>query len=148
MGFDIYGLAPTDEKFKYFRANCWYWRPLWSYALFVTLDLTEDEINAGADNSGSIISNETAIKIGKNILKRNKSGKLTEYSLNRKKYLLDLPLIDCYNCTKDNKLNKKTCSVCNNSRKVDNEESYYPFSVELALEFANFCKNSGGFQVY
>ena len=33
MGFDVYALKPkTDkEEHSYFRANVWYWRPLWSF---------------------------------------------------------------------------------------------------------------------
>ena len=123
MGFDIYGLDPTDEKYKYFRANCWYWRPLWSYSILVTDDLTKNEIEAGSDNSGGFISKETAIKIGKNILERYNSGKMKEYNLDRKKYLLNLP-------------------------KADSQEKNYIFSIKLALEFANFCQNCGGFEIY
>ena len=41
MGFDIFGLDPKEEAGSYFRANCWYWRPLWSYVISVTPDLTD-----------------------------------------------------------------------------------------------------------
>ena len=68
MGFDIFGLDPKEEAGSYFRANCWYWRPLWSYVISVTPDLTSDEVISGSDNSGSQISKEASEKIGRNIL--------------------------------------------------------------------------------
>ena len=122
MGFDIYGLNPKEESGSYFRANCWYWRPLWSYVISVTPDLTKEEVQAGSDNSGNRIDEYVAEKIGNNILAEEKSGNLEKYYQDRLDYLNNLP-------------------------KEDMDKSY-PFSSELAVEFAKFCINSGGFEIY
>ena len=29
MGMDVYGTKPKNETGEYFRANVWYWHPLW-----------------------------------------------------------------------------------------------------------------------
>ena len=31
MGFDLSGIKPTSEEGHAFRANVWYWRPIWAF---------------------------------------------------------------------------------------------------------------------
>ena len=145
MGFDIYGLNPKEESGSYFRANCWYWRPLWSYVISVTPDLTKEEVQAGSDNSGNRIDEYVAKKIGNNILAEEKSGNLEKYYQDRLDYLNNLPKETCYKCNGEQVEN---CIVCNGSGEKEHMDKSYPFSKELAVEFAKFCINSGGFEIY
>jgi len=66
MGFDLYALDPiTDnEEHGYFRANVWYWRPLWAFVEYICQDtLNDSEKKAGYYNDGNIISKEQAHQI-------------------------------------------------------------------------------------
>lgn len=147
MGFDIYGLDPKEEDGSYFRANCWYWRPLWSYVISITIDLTIDERMAGSDNSGNQISKEVAEKIGRNILAEKESGFLKDYYQERKDYLENLPKESCYKCVEKDGKKDSDCHVCDGTGNRESMEASYPFSDELAIKFANFCLNSGGFEI-
>ena len=56
------------------------------------------------------------------------------------------PLLDLEgNSTDGNTLQK--CNGCNGTGKRDNWAKSYPFSVDNAVEFAKFAKESGGFQI-
>jgi len=55
MGFDLYGTNGGNEKIdhdnpvegQYFRANVWYWRPLWDLTCSIGKDiLTDRDIEA------------------------------------------------------------------------------------------------------
>ena len=42
MGFDLSGIKPTSEEGHYFRANVWYWRPIWGFVRQQLPDLLSD----------------------------------------------------------------------------------------------------------
>ena len=118
MGFDIYGLDPQTEKGHYFRNNVWYWRPLWQ----LICEECDDIITGGSYNDGVEISAEQAIKIFKRLV--DKAPEIEEGILEYEK-----------------------------SRKVAKEinpkdfDTNYPLTSENVWEFAEFCKESGGFEI-
>ena len=62
MGFDVYALNPKTYKDShiYFRANVWYWRPLWSFVEEICGDdLSDFDKEAGHYNDGSKIQFDT-----------------------------------------------------------------------------------------
>ena len=67
MGFDVYALKPktNNENHFYFRANVWYWRPLWSLVEELCSDqMTELQQKAGHYNDGVAIEDNMSILIG------------------------------------------------------------------------------------
>ena len=42
MGMDVYGKNPNNDEGKYFRANVWSWRPIYS----LTVELCDDLLDA------------------------------------------------------------------------------------------------------
>ena len=124
MGFDLSGIKPTSEEGHYFRANVWYWRPIWGFIKQELPDLlTQEQIEGGEYNSGTVVDAKQAIKIGNYII-----DNVTEIASG----------IDDYE--KRRKADKE--------KDPDNFGASYPMNLELMLEFASFCKNSGGFEIW
>ena len=150
MGFDLSGLNPnvtrpmpelpkfvdrTEEQWEeyhkwqdencgtYFRNNVWWWRPLWNF-VSATCDniLTEKDIEHGSFNDGHRISKTKANRIAKRLWGLINNGQVKEYEEGYKVHL--------------------------DSLSEDDWDKSYPFSEENVRSFANFCANSGGFQIY
>jgi len=119
MGFDLYALDPIlgGEGHDYFRANVWYWRPIWGFVEYICKDTLDDfEKQAGYHNDGDTISKEKAEMIGDK---------------------LKISLTDgTFNKFKDD---------CDNTK--DNVNTGYQCDYELTSEFSTFCLNSGGFTI-
>ena len=39
MGMDVYGINPKTDSGDYFRANVWWWRPLWECVAYYCDDI-------------------------------------------------------------------------------------------------------------
>jgi len=106
----------------YFRNNCWWWRPLWNYCYLIADDIISEEIfNSGHSNSGSGLDDKDARLLGNRLLQQIREGKTIEYQAEYQQYLDDLP---------DNDFDK-----------------HYPFDIDNVKEFAEFCIESGGFEI-
>jgi hypothetical protein len=148
MGFDLYGIDPKcdkpeppvdwndpdsksrDEYYKwregtkgaYFRNNNWWWRPLWMYINSLGL-LTEEQYQRGQYNDGYKFASDQAIKIGARLKHEVAQGKTKKWADNYKE---------------ESKLAKAS---------GDNFGDAYPFDVNNVKEFADFCIESGGFEI-
>ena len=159
MGFDLYGQNPTEEETKkdrgkgaYFRNNVWWWRPLWDYVCDVCDDIiTEEDHKRGCYNDGWLIDDTKAKRIATqlNILINN--GSVKKYEEDYKKELNELPLVECPTCNgkgvRDDEIVKGNCNGCGGIGKKDDWALSYPFESDNVQEFADFCENSGGFEI-
>ena len=124
MGFDIYGMDPQTEKGHYFRNNVWYWRPLWQVICEECNDiLTEEQMASGSYNDGVEVSAEQAIKIFKRLV--DKAPQIEEDVLEYEK------------------ARKKA-----GEKDPKDFATHYPLTSENVWEFAEFCKESGGFSIH
>ena len=124
MGFDLEGIKPTSEDGHTFRANVWYWRPIWAFIKQELPDLlTPEQIRGGEFNDGMEVIEHQANKIGNHII-----DNITEVSAG----------IEAYE--KERKADLK--------KNPDNFEASYGMDTELMIEFASFCKSSGGFKIW
>ena len=147
----------------YFRNNVWWWRPLWNYVCDICDDiLSPKDMEKGGWNNAARISKTKAKKIATRILMENKSGNLDKYA---QKYKTDIEALDKETCTicdgvgmrtpplldmEGNATDQDTLQKCNGCEGTGKRESWaasYPFSVDNALRFAQFAKESGGFQI-
>jgi hypothetical protein len=138
MGYDLYAVKPNSEKFGYFRSNIWYWIPLWNYVAILSKDiLTDDDIEEGNYNNDHIINNELSVIIGNRILESFSNNVFKDF---KDKFEKEKEGLD--------KENYKVCSNSNNNT-ISTESFYknYILDKDLLEEFANFCINSGGFQI-
>ena len=185
MGFDLYGLNPEgdvpqpvvtdwentkqvddyldyqqDTPGSYYRANVWWWRPIWQYVCENCDNiLTEKDMESGNFNDGHIISKTKAKRIASRIRKLDKQGKIMEYELEHKQYIKSLPQEDCDICegtgVREDEIGKKArevdeeykCNGCQGKGVRDNWQCHYPFESQPVIEFAEFCEQSGGFEI-
>ena len=105
----------------YFRNNCWWWRPLWDYCKQVAPDLIDNELyQAGHNNSGAGLDDKGAKALGTRLLQEINDGKTIKYQAEYQQQQDDSD---------------------------DKFASYYPFDIDNVKEFADFCIQSGGFEI-
>ena len=118
----------------YFRNNVWFWRPLWTF-ICDNCDhiLTEDQIQGGTCNDGTLIEHDQAEEIHNVIV--NTIGK---------KQIIKMQ------CEYED-IRKET-EKKNKGKKLGDDgydfNANYPFDAENVLRFAEFCKESGGFEIW
>jgi len=112
-----------DEEYNkankgiYFRNNCWWWRPLWDFCYNVAPELISRELWGDGHSNGGAGLNGEDAKLLGEKLLKATSNGLAEEF---KKYHEELE--------KD-------------------EEYKYPFDAENVVDFAEFCIESGGFEI-
>ena len=150
MGFDLSGMNPnmtrpqpklppfperTDKDWEayhdwyeencgvYFRNNVWSWRPLWHYVSSVCGNiLTDKDIGSGTYNDGHRICKTKANRIARRLFKLIRMGNVKAYESAYRKQQQSLS--------------------------EDDWDRSYPFSEDNVRQFANFCLNSGGFEIW
>ena len=150
MGMDVYGIEPYTEAGQYFRANVWSWRPLWTYVCDVC-SIDDETRERGHYNDGHVIDEDAAISIGMVLRSLLKSGVVHTYAERREKRLAALPDEQCKYCEgtgqRDDKFVQGTCNGCGGKGTSRPSETLYSFNVEWIEEFAEFAKQSGGFEI-
>jgi DnaJ-class molecular chaperone len=154
MGFDVFGKKPTNKVGEYFYNNIWEWRPLWDYVFRNLEVLPEEDYKEGHYNNGYEINNEKARNIAIRLKQKIKNGKTEEYIAAYNKLLDELPAKPCVSCDGSGLLNLPdsndvvNCNVCNGTGKAISFIKSYPMDIENMKDFAEFCKNSGGLEIY
>ena len=156
----------SENKGYYFRNNVWWWRPLAEYVLEQTKVITsKKKIQGFSYNDGVAISATEAEQIAKQLYFLLQSGHTEKYA---KQYADERAIAENHNALVDKKLAELAIEVEKATGKKDlapakypekfqkkwdeiyNERmlvANYPFSVENVKEFADFCKDSGGFTI-
>lgn len=153
MGMDVYGESPKTKRGEYFRNNCWYWRPLWNYICDQCSDfITEADQDAGHYNDGHLIEKERAERIANRLRALCASGKVLDFEREYAKHLESLPDEICDLCHGTGKRTDMEavdgCNKCHGKGRVRPMETWYPFTAENVLEFAEFAEDSGGFRIH
>lgn len=146
MGYDLTGLKAKSKTGEYFRNNVWWWYALAEYVLDnVSLPVGEKEY--WHSNSGQRVSEESAKKIGYTLLHSIEKKETQRYSRAYARTLRGLPKEECFFCKGSGKRNGE-CPHCEGKGKIGNSQTHYPFSTQNVREFAKFCLDSGGFEIY
>lgn len=143
----------------YFRSNVWYWRPI---VIFLNhIGAPQDMLDRMSDNSGNIITTEEITPYVNIFSQMLEDGSLDHYIADYKKELQNLPMEVCHCCNGKGKLDEQPifwnkewlgdgihdCHVCEGSGEVKNFQTNYPMDKDVLVEFFEFAKLSGGFQV-
>ena len=145
-----------DNPGIYFRNNCWWWRPLWQFVCERFDDiLTEEDMEHGTYNDGHEIGADKAMKIGVELTAMLESGRIKEYSDRYEADIKALPKVKCDICEGTGKRQEAPksgagdvkCNGCGGNGERDDWAKSYPFNVENVKEFADFCLQSGGFEI-
>lgn len=150
---------------EYFRANVWFWRPIWNFVCAACDDfLSEDDMDAGGSNSGDRICKTKANRIASRLRKLDKQGVIQKWE--------DEMLIPFNEAKKHNKIIDTEMNVFQDKMRIkygsdivpsnydvhdkvtwDNIYSKrswaasYPPSASAIVEFGRFCGESGGFEI-
>jgi len=154
-----------DNKGVYFRNNVWWWRRLAQYVYENTDEISEDDYGLWHENSGHQVDEVIAIRIADRLEELIKQGHTAEYQSLVEE---DMQKAEKHNKGIEAKLEALRKSVIKLTGNKDiapegypdiqknqwevlygnkNWESSYPFSVENVQDFADFCRQSGGFEI-
>ena len=124
MGMDVYGINPKTDDGDYFRANVWYWRPLWQCVAYFCNDiLSQEDIERGTYNDGYEYDETTALEISDKLENALKNGDLHKFEKGREKFISEME---------------------NKDKEFYNS---YKFDIDFVMDFAKFCEQSGGFSI-
>lgn len=156
MGMDVYGTNPSDQKGEYFRANVWFWRPLWGLVEDLYSEYAEKVPNAHY-NDGDGLNSEDSYALALLFKRDIENGTLESYVDEYEKARSSIPKEPCSYCSQtghrlwpqdDGSVLQKLCNVCQGSLEVDNFASHYPMHIEVVKEFQQFLEHCGGFQIH
>lgn len=154
-----------ENKGVYFRNNVWWWRRLAQYVYENTDEISEDDYGLWHENSGHQVDEVTAIRIADRLEELIKQGHTAEYQSLVEE---DMQKAEKHNKGIEAKLEALRKSVIKLTGNKDiapegypdiqknqwevlygnkSWESSYPFSVENVQDFADFCRQSGGFEI-
>lgn len=171
MGMDVYGKNPKSEKGRYFRRNVWGWHPLWGYVEDVHPEIAE-LVQYAHSNDGDGLNATKAAELARLLIDDFESGAATQYVADRNKALSELPLEECNLCGstgiraddigvqsgQPEKVlspevaiilgrDKGWCNGCEGSGKKEPWETNYYLDEDDVVEFAEFLKDCGGFEI-
>ena len=136
MGFDVYGIDPKNDMGEYFRANIWYWRPLWDYVCSINKDIiSKEDWQKGHYNDGYEIDEKRALKMAERIDKAIKRGEVA-----KAKQEYDNP-----NAEHPGQLIE---DIFMKALNIEPPNMSHPFDISAVKEFGEFCKQSGGFKIW
>ena len=110
----------------YFRNSAWSWRPLWDFCYnFTDGIISEDLHRKGHYNDGAGLNAEDAEKLGKKLMELIGTGVAIEHEIAYKKTMEQRKKADKNDAT-----------------------TFYPFDTMNVEDFARFCIESGGFEIW
>ncbi len=110
----------------YFRNSAWNWRPLWDFCYnFTDGIISEDLHQSGHYNDGAGLNAEDAEKLGKKLMELIGTGVAIEHEIAYKKTMEQRKKADKNDAT-----------------------TFYPFDTMNVEDFAHFCIESGGFEIW
>ena len=155
---------------EYFRANVWFWRPIWNFVCEVCPDiLTEEDYEKGHYNDNHLIEEDRARDIAKRLrqkmdLARDRQKKYEADAPNKEKFnqmledtatflyeKISKPKTPLITCPGDMKIhdpeNYKRWEKLTHYDNLKFDEMSYPIDADSIEEFANFAEHSGGFRI-
>lgn len=155
MGMDVYGLKPKNSDGEYFRANVWYWHPLWGCLEHLYPNLTS-KVEHAHENSGDGLNAKDSLTLSKLLKKDLDNNVIEQYITEYYSYINNLEKKDCTYCEGTGiriwhqelaDPISKTCNVCNGTLQVAPSQSWYHMDLNLMKQFQVFLENCGGFQI-
>lgn len=154
-----------DNIGVYFRNNVWWWRRLAAYIYENVDEISEDDYGLWHENSGHQVDADTAIKIADKLEELIKQGHTAEYQMQIEEAMVHAEEHNKGIEAKLDALRESVIKLTGNKdiapadypdiQKNQWEVLYgnkswndsYPFSVENVQDFADFCRQSGGFEI-
>jgi hypothetical protein len=176
MGMDVMGTSPTKKCGEYFRANVWWWSPLWDYCDQVAPEIC-GQVEHAYSNDGDGLDEHDSKALATVLLKEYKEGNTKKFQDERDAELKALPDLECNYCNgtgkrtwhsdggkkeKDfggepltadelkiyTKTDVRQCNGCSGKGTRRPWGSDYGFDADFVKQFATFLRYSGGFSIY
>lgn len=152
MGFCLVGVAPKAKKGVRFYNNNWYWRPLWNYVCQTCSDfLTETDMEQGGWSNGYRLIKRKSAKISCRLFDLIESGAVHTKSVEFYKARSSIPFETCWICNgtgiREDEYWTGKCIDCYGNGYREPFEASYDFEEGEVREFAEFCRDSGGFYI-
>jgi len=171
MGMDVMGKQPKNEAGKYFRNNCWWWRPLAAYVQHIAPEITS-ACKYWQSNDGDGLDAEGAEKLAKEIFTSIEDGRAAAYISIYQAEIAALPNEGCDLCgstgVRDDAVGRDLgmptrrimeeghprqgetgwCNACDGKGWKPPSAASYPISLENIKDFAGFLESCGGFQIF
>ena len=155
---------------EYFRANVWFWRPIWNFVCEVCPDiLTEEDFKRGQYNDNHLIEEDRAKDIAKRLrekmdLAKERQKKYESEAPNKDKFntmledagrfifeKISKPKSELITCPGDMQIhdpeNYKRWETLTHYDNIKFDEMSYPINAKAIEEFAEFAEHSGGFRI-
>tara|TARA_A100000172_G_scaffold78892_1_gene65037 strand:- start:128 stop:730 length:603 start_codon:yes stop_codon:yes gene_type:complete len=150
---------------EYFRNNVWWWRKLAQYIADNTGEVSGKDYHLWHENSGHEVDEDTAIRIADTLEALIKQGHTAEYQMIVEKSMAEAEEHNAKIEKELKALREKVIQITGNENiapadypedynlhweQLYNQKSWadsYPFSVENVKDFADFCRQSGGFEI-
>jgi len=163
--YNAYEEWELENPGVYFRNNVWWWRPLWHYVCIACHGiLSGKDIANGQFNGGHRISKTKSLRIAAKLRARIKSGDVVDYyDRHQKEYneakehnkkiqiLMDAlheRVKEQYGDIVPRDYPEPHKTDWDNLQAQKKWEASYPFDINNVKEFAEFCEQSGGFEIY
>ena len=163
--YNAYEEWELENPGVYFRNNVWWWRPLWHYVCIACHGiLSGKDIANGQFNGGHRISKTKSLRIAAKLRARIKSGDVVDYyDRHQKEYneakehnkkiqiLIDTlheRVKEQYGDIVPREYPEPHKTDWDNLQAQKKWEASYPFDINNVKEFAEFCEQSGGFEIY
>ena len=177
MGMDVMGSSPSKKCGEYFRANVWWWSPLWDYCSQVAPEIC-NEVEHAYSNDGDGLDGDDSKALATILLNEYKAGNTKKYQDERTAEINALPNEPCDFCNATGKrtwhsdetgkkshdfgntpltadelkiYTKSKVSECNGCQGKGTKRPWmadYPFEAGFVKEFATFLRYCGGFHIY
>lgn len=144
MGMDVYGRAPKSEKGEYFRSNIWGW-PTILDAIASTGVLPNDLVESMAYNDGHGPDEAQSLELADAL------DKYLDSVVSEGTFISDdSPFAKMGTATVATEMLGMVKSMVGSGELTAAEPTGDAFSADVAFirEFAEFCRDSGGFQVW
>jgi DnaJ-class molecular chaperone len=138
----LVAFRPIDESGQYFRNIDGWWKALANFILDKSPNVLRDgEAEGWFRNTGHIVDAETATAIANRLHQLLEQGVVKRHEI---EFELAYPPVICSSCSGTGIQNQAECVACRGRGKLN--RSY--FTEENVKRFAEFCRHSGGFDIW
>lgn len=175
MGMDVYGKNPTQKEGEYFRANLWYWRPLWNMTVFMDDgEIITDQVWQDCHlNDGAGLDARAAKKLAQTMRFAIEKGWVDTFIMHFNEKKAAIPMEECRVCATtgirtdekgvelgmpEKELDDVTaiavgrthgwCNACNGYGKKEPMSTWYQMDKQFVEEWTTFLEFCGGFEVW
>lgn len=147
MNFHLYAAAPTEAEAKELSIDSRWWFPLVEYVLS-TVSLPDGDPLGWRLNAGYPVCAESADLVARRLFEQLEDGQTERYAKARIERLDAMLEERCGDCRGTGRGRFFRCFTCDGKGVCRPIETWGLFTLDTVTEFAEFCRDSGGFEIW